>query len=214
MSVHTEQAFEATIEQHLLGAGWGRVEPSGYDRGLGVFPDELLAFLQASQPDEWQQLMVRLGGETSARAKVVQYVASLLNHRGAISVLRAPVKLNGVTFRTCFFPPANTLTPKLVERYAANRAGIVRQLHHSESTPADSLDVVLVVNGIPTATAELKNPLTGQTVENAVAQYRSDRNPADLIFRSRAFVHFAVDPHQVYMTTKLEKRATRFLPFN
>ena len=214
MSVHTEQAFEATIEQHLLGAGWGRVEPSGYDRGLGVFPDELLAFLEASQPDEWKQLVVRLGGETSARAKVVQHVASQLNHRGAISVLRSPVRLNGVTFRTCFFRPANTLTPTLVERYAANRTAIVRQLHHSESAPADSLDVVLVVNGIPTATAELKNPLTGQTVENAIAQYRSDRNPADLVFRSRAFVHFAVDPHQVYMTTKLEKLATRFLPFN
>ncbi len=214
MSVHTEQAFEATIEQHLLGAGWRRLEPAGYDRSLGLFPDELLAFIATSQPDEWKQLVLRLGGPDLARSKVVQHISSLLDHRGAISVLRSPVKLNGVTFRTCFFKPANTLTPKLVERYDANRTAIVRQLHHSESNSADSVDVALVVNGIPTATAELKNGLTGQTFSDAVRQYRTDRNPADLIFRSRAVVHFAVDPHQVYMTTRLEKLATRFLPFN
>ncbi len=214
MSVHTEQAFESTIERHLLENGWGRLDPAAYDRPLGLFPDELLEFIATSQPEEWKQLTIRLGGEELARSKVVQHVASLLDSRGAISVLRSPIKMNGVTFRACFFKPANTLTPKLTQRYERNRAAIVRQLHHSESTPADSLDVVLVVNGIPTATAELKNTLTGQGVERAMAQYRQDRNPADLIVRARAFVHFAVDPHQVYMTTKLDRQATRFLPFN
>ena len=91
--------------------------------------------------------------EQLARSKVVQHVASLLDARGGISVLRAPIKLNGVTFRACFFEPANTLTPKLTQRYENNCTEIVRQLHDGESTPADSLDVVLVVNGIPTATA-------------------------------------------------------------
>ena len=96
----------------------------------------------------------------------------------------------------------------------ANRLGVVRQLHHSESRPADSVDVALFVNGIPTATAELKNPLTHQTVSDAMAQYRTDRNPADLIFKHRAVVHFAVDPDQVYMTTRLAGQDTVFLPFN
>lgn len=214
MSVHTEQAFEGSIESHLLANGWGKVAPTGYDRGLGLFTGELLEFVEQSQPTAWKQLVTRLGGEGIARAKVAQHVAAQIDHRGVISVLREPVKLNGVAFHVCFFKPANTLTEALTTRYEANRTAVVRQLHHSESTTADSLDLVLVVNGIPTATAELKNTLTHQGVQDAMRQYRTDRNPADLIFRSRAFVHFAVDPHRAYMTTRLERDKTRFLPFN
>lgn len=214
MTVHTEAAFEDSIESHLKANGWGTLAPSAYDRALGLFPDALLAFIEETQPREWQQLVLRLGGEQLTRIKVAARVADQLNSRGAISVLRGTVKLNGVTFRTCFFAPATTLTTDLVSKYEAVRCAVVRQLHHSESNPADSLDLVLVVNGIPTATAELKNPLTGQGVAQAIDQYRADRNPADLIFRARALVHFAVDPSQVYMTTALEKSQTRFLPFN
>lgn len=214
MSVHTEEAFEASIESHLLAHGWAKLAPSGYDRDLGLFADELLTFIEQSQPQKWKQLVTRLGGEGIARSKVAQHVAAQIDHRGTMSVLRDAIKLNGVTFHTCFFKPANTLTETLTTRYEANRTAVVRQLHHSESTTADSLDVVLVVNGIPTATAELKNTLTQQGVQHAMQQYRTDRNPADLIFRARAFVHFAVDPHRAYMTTKLERDKTRFLPFN
>ncbi|WP_298460247.1 type I restriction endonuclease subunit R [uncultured Cellulomonas sp.] len=214
MSVHTEQAFEASITAHLLASGWAELAPAGYDRQLGLFPDELLAFIEQSQPKAWQQLVTRLGGEGIARSKVVQHVAAQIDHRGTISVLRDAVKLNGVAFHACFFKPANTLTDALTTRYEANRTAVVRQLHHSESTTSVSLDVVLVVNGIPTATAELKNTLTQQGVQHAMHQYRTDRNPADLIFRARSFVHFAVDPHRAYMTTRLERDRTRFLPFN
>ncbi|WP_426592604.1 type I restriction endonuclease subunit R [Cellulomonas sp. McL0617] len=214
MSVHTEEAFEASIEARLLTRGWSRLAPGGYDRELGLFPDVLLQFIEQSQPTVWKQLVTRLGGEGVARVKVAQHVAAQLDHRGTISVLRDAMKLNGLTFHTCFFKPANALTDALTVRYGANRMAIVRQLHHSESTTSDSLDLVLVVNGIPTATAELKNTLTRQGVQDAMRQYRTDRNPADRIFRSRAFVHFAVDPHRVYMTTKLAKEKTRFLPFN
>ena len=122
--------------------------------------------------------------------------------------------MNGVSFRLAFFAPANGLTKALWERYDANRLSVVRQLHHSESNPADSVDLTLFVNGIPTATAELKNPLTQQSVGHAMRQYQRDRNPSDLIFRARTLVHFAVDPNQVYMTTRLAREQTRFLPFN
>ena len=122
--------------------------------------------------------------------------------------------MNGVSFRLAFFEPANGLTMSLWQRYNANRLAVVRQLHHSESNTADSVDLTLLVNGIPTATAELKNPLTRQTVKDAMKQYQDDRNPADLIFRARTMVHFAVDPSQVYMTTRLARGETRFLPFN
>ncbi len=90
---------------------------------------------------------------------------------------------------------------------------MIRQLHYAPEH-ANALDLVLFVNGLPVATAELKNPLTHQTVEHAMAQYRTDRDPKDALLGRRAVVHFAVDPELVMMTTKLEKQATRFLPFN
>lgn len=214
MSVHQESAFEASIENHLVTHGWTQIDPKTYDVKLGVFPAEYVAFLQASQPKEWAKLVTNVGGETAATQKILQRLADQIDQRGSIDVLRGVIKDSGVTFRSAYFKPANTLTPELATRYAANRLAVIRQLHHSESNPADSLDLVLAVNGIPVATAELKNPLTGQTVEHAMAQYRKDRNPADRIFAQRAFVHFAVDPHRVQMTTRLAKDATFFLPFN
>jgi type I restriction enzyme, R subunit len=212
--VTTEGAFEDSIEAHLLANGWTKESSKNYDIALGLIPTEVSAFLQSSQPDEWKQLSQRLGGEAAATAKVAKYVADQVSHRGTIDVLRRETKMNGVTFRLAFFAPANRLTPSLWQRYEANRLTVIRQLHHSESKPADSLDLALFVNGIPTATAELKNPLTNQRVADAIKQYERARVPSDLIFRSRALVHFAVDPNQVYMTTRLAGEQTRFLPFN
>lgn len=209
-----ESAFEANIEADLLGHGWAEVAPASYDRKLGLFPDEIIAFVQASQPKAWQQLVARHGGEAMARAKFVKVVADAIDHRGTISVLRDQVKDSGVHVRLCYFKPASGLDDAQATRYAANRLAVVRQLHHSESNQADSLDLTLVVNGIPVATAELKNPLTHQNVEHAMAQYRSDRNPHDLIFARRTLVHFAVDPHRVAMSTRLAGQETVFLPFN
>ena len=214
MSNATEETFEGNIEAHLTSHGWEGLSPSLYDRNLGLFPDEVVAFVRASQPKAWHQLVARHGAEAVARQRFVKTVADAIDHRGTVSVLRGTVKDSGVTVRMCWFKPANTLAPELVERYASNRTAVVRQLHHSESRPADSLDLVLVVNGVPVATAELKNPFTGQGLEQAMAQYRTDRNPHDRIFAKRALVHFAVDPHQVAMTTRLVGQDTRFLPFN
>ena len=214
MSGVDEAAFEGNIEAHLTSNGWDALPPNGYDKSIALFPAEVVAFVRASQPKAWQQLVTRYGGDGLAKQGFVRRLASEIDRRGTVSVLRGTVKDSGVTVRLCWFKPANGLTPELGERYAANRLGVVRQLHHSESRPGDSLDLVLVVNGIPVATAELKNPLTQQTVEHAMAQYRTDRNPHDKVFASRALVHFAVDPHRVAITTKLAGDATVFLPFN
>jgi type I restriction enzyme R subunit len=212
--VTSEWAFEDSIEAHLLANGWLKGSPAAYDRALGLDPSELMAFLEASQPDEREQLTQRLGGAQAARERVAKYVADQLTARGTIDVLRGVTKMNGVSFRLAFFAPANGLTAILWERYRANRLSVVRQLHHSESNSGDSVDVALFVNGIPIATAELKNPLTQQSVGHAMRQYQRDRNPSDLIFRARTVVHFAVDPNQVYMTTRLAGEQTVFLPFN
>jgi len=212
--VTSESAFEDSIEEHLLATGWLKGDPSGYDRSLGLDPAELVSFLEASQLDEWEQLTQRIGGTANATERVAKYVADQLTHRGPVDVLRGVTKMNGVSVRLAFFAPANGLTKALWQRYDANRLSAVRQLHHSESNTADSVDLTLFVNGIPTATAELKNPLTQQSVGHAMRQYQRDRNPSDLIFRARTVVRFAVDPNQVYMTTRLAGEQTRFLPFN
>lgn len=214
MSVTTEHTFEGNIEAHLLSHGWVQVSPAGYDRRLGLFPDEVVGFVQATQPKAWANLVRRHGGGEAARVKFLARVAAELDHRGNVSVLRGTVKDLGVDVRLCYFKPASGLNAEQTARYEANRLAVVRQLHHSESRPMDSLDMTLVVNGIPVATAELKNTLTGQNVENAREQYRTDRNPADLIFARRTLVHFAVDPHHVSMTTRLAGQQTRFLPFD
>ena len=114
-----------------------------------------------------------------------------------------------------FFKAAHGLNPELEERYAKNQVGIARQVHFSPRSE-QSVDVTLTLNGIPVATAELKNPLTGQTVEDATRQYRQHRDPREPIFefKRRTLVHFAVDTEVVSMTTRLAGTATHFLPFN
>jgi len=120
----------------------------------------------------------------------------------------------GVDFRLAYFKPEHGLTPELVSGYEGNRCTVVRQLPYSASSPEKTLDLALFVNGIPTATAELKNPLTGQDVRHAIAQYKTDRDPTEPIFARRALANFAVDPDSVYVATHLARKDTTFLPFN
>ncbi len=133
----------------------------------------------------------------------------------SLATLRHGFKCYGRTLRVAFFKAAHELNPELEARYAANRLGLTRQLHFSPRSEK-SLDVTLSLNGIPVATVELKNPLTGQTVEDARRQYQHDRDPREPIFefKRRTLVHFAVDTEAVFMTTRLAGTATHFLPFN
>ncbi len=134
---------------------------------------------------------------------------------GSLATLRHGFKCYGRTLRVAFFKAAHELNPELEARYAANQLGITRQLHFS-SRSEKSLDVTLSLNGIPIATVELKNPLTGQTADNAMRQYRQNRDPREVIFdfKRRTLVHFAVDTETVFMTTRMAGTATHFLPFN
>lgn len=214
MAGTNEAAFEATIQTHLLADGWRHGSPTEYDVPLGLDPVQLLGFLRETQPKELTKLTTQLGATTET--KVLQRIASECDAMGVVHVLRRGVRMNGVHLRLAFFRPTTGLTPHLAAKYAANRTLVYRQLHYSESSPHQSLDLMLAVNGIPVATAELKNQFTGQTVEHAKAQYRdpAQRNPKDRIFAKRALAHFAVDPDLVFLTTRLDGAKTVFLPFN
>lgn len=228
----SEKNFEETIEQVLLGGvptpkgkkaapsaataytpgGYRKRKPEHYHRSLCLDTDVVLEFIYATQPQEWEKLKAQHGADL--KAKFLQRLAAEIGKRGTLDVLRKGIKDSGCKFQLAFFKPASGMNQDTQTLYAANQFTIIRQLKFSEKTE-QSLDLVLFLNGIPIFTAELKNPLTGQTVENAVTQYRNDRDPREPLFAfGRCLAHFAVDPDLVYMTTHLQKEKTRFLPYN
>ncbi len=213
MSGATELKFEGAIESWLLEhGGYAKGDPGTFDVALGLDPGEVLAFVRATQATAWRALAERHGGEAAAETAFLRRLASELDARGTVDVLRHGVKDLGIEIRLAYFKPAHGLTPELVAGYEANRLVLVRQFLYEASDK--TIDLALLISGIPVATAELKNPLTNQTVEHAIAQYRYDRDPANVTLARRAVVHFAVDPESVAMTTRLAGASTQFLPFN
>jgi len=213
---YAEVAFEAAIENYLLTAGgYTRGDPNTFDRDRGLDPTVLLPFIQQTQPREWEYLQ-NIQGDKAGETLLDDLCRALNSeHEGCLKVLRHGFKCFGKLFRVAYFRPASGMNPETQRLYAANRLTITRQLRYS-SKHGNTVDLVLSLNGLPIATAELKNPMTGQTWRDAVRQYQKDRDPKDLIFqfKKRTLVHFAVDPDEVYMTTRLAGRSTRFLPFN
>ncbi len=213
MNRTNEAAFETVIEAHLLQNGYTPVAREGFDRERAFFPDTVLAFIRETQPKEWAKLEALHGDKTGEQ--ILGDLCKWMDQNGALATLRHGFKCYGRTLHAAFFKAAHELNPELEARYAANRLGLTRQLHFSPRSEK-SLDVTLSLNGIPVATVELKNPLTGQRVEDARQQYQQDRDPREPIFefKRRTLVHFAADTESVLMTTRLAGRATHFLPFN
>ena len=209
----TETAFETVIEAHLLANGYVSVAAGGFDRDRAIFPDVVTAFIRETQPKEWARLEALHGDRTGEQ--VLTDLCKWMDTNGSLATLRHGFKCYGRTLYPAFFKAAHELNPELESRYAANQLGLTRQLRYSPRSEK-SLDIALSLNGIPVATVELKNPLTGQTVEDAMRQFRRDRDPREPIFefKRRSLVHFAVDTECVRMTTRLAGGATQFLPFD
>ncbi len=211
---YKEIAFEAAIEESLLThGGFLKGDPDAFDRELALDRGELFAFLRGSQPKTWAKLEGLLGPQTEAT--VLDNLLGALAARGSLDVLRHGFKCYGKQLHLAYFAPAHGMNPETQELYAANRLTVTRQVKYSPASES-SIDLVLSLNGLPIVTAELKNPMSSQTWRDAVRQYKVDRDPGEMIFRFklRALVHFAVDPDEVHMTTKLALKGTRFLPFN
>lgn len=217
-----EKAFETFICEWLVSDGGYQALKIGtkpefakdFDSARGLDLVELFSFIKATQAQDWASLVKLHGGDLeNARRAFADRLAKELDSRGTVEVLRHGVIDLGVTIRLAYFKPAHGLTPELADRYDANRLTVTRQLPY-EATSKNTVDVALFVNGIPVATAELKNETTGQDVEFAKRQYRFDRDPKNTTLSRRALVHFAVDSQEVAMTTRLAGRSTPFLPFN
>ena len=222
MPGHTEHDFETAIEARLLAAGGYRKRmPSDFDEARALFPADVIGFLRDSQPARWQALEALLGARTEAT--VLEALTKELALKGTLHVSRHGFKCYGKTLRMAYFRPNSGMNPEAQAKYARNRLTLTRQvafasvLKKADGTPRRCiLDVTLAVNGLPVATIELKNPQTGQRATEATRQYREDRDERDLLFafKQRALVHFAVDPDEIWMTTRLKGRDTIFLPFN
>lgn len=210
---HSETAFETVIEEHLLHNGYVPLPPDGFDRERAIFPEAVLAFIRETQPAEWAKLEALHGDNTGEQ--ILADLCKWMDTNGSLATLRHGFKCYGRSLRVACFKAAHELNQELEARYAANSLAITRQLHYSARSE-NSLDVTISLNGVPVVTVELKNPLTGQSVENAVHQYRHDRDPREpaLEFKRRTLVHFAADTECVRMTTRLAREATHFLPFD
>jgi type I restriction enzyme, R subunit len=233
----SERSFEEAIEAALLQNGlsayngsvgfgeavapsWGETPaggylkraPEDYDRDLCLLPGDVIDFVLITQPKEWARLKQHHGA--AVKERFLQRLAAEIKTRGALDVLRNGLRDSGCKFSLAYFRPASGLNEETQRLYGANLFALVRQLRYSAKNE-NSLDLVLFLNGIPIFTAELKNPLSGQNVEDAIAQYKRDRDPREPLFAyGRCLGHFAIDPELVYVTTHLIGDKTRFLPFN
>jgi type I restriction enzyme R subunit len=222
-AVHTERVFENELCAHLGSHGWTvrthLQNATGYSRELALFPDDLLAFVKETQGAEWDKFKAWHNGNSDS--VFVKRVAEQLDKHGTLHLLRHGFKDRNARFTLCQFRPAHKKSPGLWAWYDQNRLTVIRQLHYSLHNE-NSIDLVLFVNGLPVATAELKTDLT-QNITDAIQQYKKDRRPKDpksrepealLQFKTRALVHFAVSTDEVFMATKLDGDKTFFLPFN
>src|SRR5690554_6091814 len=233
MADSREARFQQDIIEAMTAHGWKTGPASGYDRASALYTEDLLGYVREAWPERWEKFCK--ANPRAPEQVFVQKVVRELDRAGTLEVLRHGFKVPGVKFDLCSFQPDHGMNPDSLARYRANRLRVVPEVSYSphareKGKGGDNagqnynprLDLVLFVNGIPTATLELKSQFK-QTVENAKRQYRQDRPIKDpvtrkpeplLTFKRGALVHFAVSQAEVAMTTKLAGSSTYFLPFN
>jgi len=205
-------ANEMRERPSIYGVRWICGDPKDYDREYCVDLAQLSAFLRETQPETAEAF--DLGHDGPTRRKFLARLQGEISKRGTIDVLRCGIK-HGAHHLDLFYGTPSPGNAKAQARYAANRFSVTRQLRYSRDETQLALDLGLFINGLPIATFELKNSLTKQTVEDAIQQYKRDRDPREKLFEfGRCVVHFAVDDHEVRFCTHLKGKASWFLPFN
>ncbi|MEV4691357.1 type I restriction endonuclease [Micromonospora echinospora] len=217
-----EEAFEVEIAEYLAAHGW-LYSPTadGYDRQRALFPEDVFAWLEETQPEEFAKVVsVGAASEAKQRAHLLDTLVKRLNAKmehggGTLNVLRRRLSHINAKVRMCQFAPASSLNPKTVADYTTVRLRVMRQVTYSPEGGGGRIDLVFFVNGLPVATLELKTYFK-QQARSAVEQYRNDRDPKGqpLLAFGRTLVHFALDDDEVWMTTRLAGPKTFFLPFN
>ena len=208
MREYTEKDLESFIESALLENGYIKRESKDYDKSLCMDKELFERFLQSTQAKALQELEKR----NIKEQELLKRVVSQIQDKGILKALQSHIEIMGVKLFLAYPKPNLSANPQAIENYKKNIFSITRQLYYSEKNN-NSLDMAIFLNGLPLITMELKNPFTYQNAHNATKQYKTDRDPRERIFK-QSVVYFALDSDEVYMSTKLEGMATRFLPFN
>ncbi|TGM95488.1 type I restriction endonuclease subunit R [Leptospira dzoumogneensis] len=237
MKPHNEIVFETDIVRDLISSPetlfsrpYIEGNPENFDAELGLYPEDLIAYIKTTQSEEYEKLAKKQGSD-KADVHLLREVSRYMDTNGCIHSLRRGIEFVGSKFRLVQFQPDNLSNQKAKDQYDANILRVVRQIryspYHQEMLTKTGhgsgiIDLVIFLNGIPVASLELKTDFT-QSVHHAIQQYKKDRLPLNpvtrkpeplLSFNKRCIVHFAVSTEEVYMTTKLEGENTLFLPFN
>lgn len=209
----SEKRFEQDIETYFLNHGFRKVLPSTYDKEKMLFSDVLEEFVSTTQPKAWARYTKLYGA--SAVDKLTRRVNTAISESNVLDVLKKGIKDMGIEIKLCYFKPSSNLNQDLVKLYEGNICGITRQFPYSKNNN-NTIDTVLSINGIPLFAFELKDQLKGQDVNNAMRQWKEDRDPKEPIFKfgQRFLCYFAIDLYDAFMTTELKGEYTRFLPFN
>jgi type I restriction enzyme R subunit len=210
---------EAAFENHIVGAltaaniGYQKENTTAYSKKLAVIPDRLISFLKSTQPGAYDALFQQFGNNETDN-HILQNISKEIKARGVADVMRFGVRDYGQHFTLCYNKPANNLNSEAEDLYKKNTFQVIQQLKYSERNE-NSIDLGIFINGIPVITAELKNPKTGQSTSDAVAQYQRDRDPNEILLSpGRCMAHFAMDTDSAKMTGVLSGSTTYFLPFN
>ncbi len=209
-----EKNFEDDIERWLIEeGGYERGDQKNYDKGRAIDMAQLVEFIRVSQPKEWKRYVGKYGD--GAERQLYRVFQDDVQRYGLIHVLRKGVTDFGIPIRFCCFAPASELNEALMERYRANRLTVTRQFAYTTKNK-NTIDMVLSLNGIPVVAIELKNQLTGQSVENSKSQWKEDRDAKELIFakNTRILAYFGIDLYEATMATELRGGDTYFMPFN
>lgn len=214
IDVTTEKRFEEDIEAFFLSPTGGYTKTDDiYNPKEGLYVATLIDFIKKTQPKEWARFE-NLHKVNTEHTFCVAFSNACRTY-GLLEVLRNGFKTKGISFKVCYFKPESELNQTATALYAKNTFNCVRQWYYSADNK-NSVDMVLVLNGIPVFAFELKNQYTGQTVDNAKTQWMYDRDNREICFQfnNRILAYFAVDHTDVYMTTRLAGKSTYFLPFN
>ena len=212
-----EKQFESNIEDFLISpdGGYEKATDAGYTASSDMALDihTLVGFVKATQPIMWQRFEKQCNSDPYR--KFYKCFEDAVQMDGLLSVMRHGFKHRGMDFKVCYFKPESTLNDVAVKRYGQNVCQCIRQWHYSQQNN-NSVDMMLAINGIPVVAIELKNQLTGQTVDNAKLQWQYDRDQREPAFwlNHRILAYFAVDLYEAWITTELKGANTYFLPFN
>lgn len=207
-----EESLETLVVHQMVEGRWKQGAATDFEPAYAIDVLQLTAFIEATQSDLVEALS--LTEATSTRHEFLSRLQGEITRNGVVHVLRKGIdhRQHHVDF---FFPTPTPGNSKAAELFAANRFTVTRQVHYSVTAAGLSVDLVAFVNGLPVFTFELKNNITKQTFDDAVEQYKRDRDPRDLLFQfGRCIAHFALDDQQVRFCTQLKGKQSWFLPFD